>query len=74
MSHGKHMAWMLGLAAVGAVLLLSGVGGGAVLLLWPLACMAMMGAMMWAMSGGGQGRPSREDADEGRRPERAGRP
>lgn len=58
MNHGKHMYLLVGLVAVGAVLFLSGVGGSAVFLLWPLTCMAMMGAMMWGM--GGMGR--REDA------------
>ena len=64
MDHDKHTAWMLGLAAVGGVLLLTGVGSGAVLLLWPLACAVMMGAMMWAMSSGrSQDSARRRDED-----------
>ena len=54
MGQGKHMAWMLAAVAVGAVLLSTGVGGGLVLLLWTLACLAMMGLMMWGMSRAGK--------------------
>ncbi|MDP9165087.1 MAG: hypothetical protein M3O32_03345 [Actinomycetota bacterium] len=57
MNHRKHNYLMLGLVAVGAVLFLTGFAGGAVFLLWPLACMAMMVAMMWGMGGmGGMGK------------------
>jgi hypothetical protein len=53
MNHSKHTYLMVGLVAVGAVLFFSGVAGGAVFLLWPLACMGMMIAMMWGMRGMG---------------------
>ncbi len=49
MNHGKHSSLMLGIVAVGAVLFLTGNVGGWLFLLWPLACMAMMVAMMWSM-------------------------
>jgi len=44
-----------------------GVGGGAVFLLWPLACMAMMVAMMWGMGGMGRGgsAPAEHTHDDG---------
>lgn len=57
MDHGKHTYLMIGMVALGAVLVLSGVGGGAAFLLWPLACMAMMAAMIWGMGGMGRGAP-----------------
>ena len=50
------MYLMVGIVAVGAVLLLTGVlEGSALAIVWPLACVAMMLAMMWAM-----GRASRD--------------
>ena len=50
MNHNKHSYVMIGLLAVGAVLLFSGsVGGGVLFLLWPLACVAMMFLMMRGM-------------------------
>lgn len=56
MNHRTHMYLMVGMVAVGAVLFFTGVlGGSAFALLWPLACVAMMLAMMWAM-----GRASRD--------------
>jgi hypothetical protein len=55
MNHGKHSYVMLGIVAVGAVLFLTGNVGGWLFLLWPLACMAMMVAMMWGMGGMGRG-------------------
>ena len=56
MNHRTHMYLMVGMVAVGAVLLLTGVlEGGALALLWPLACVAMMFGMLWAM-----GRVSRD--------------
>lgn len=52
MNHQKHFYVMVGLLVVGAALFFSGgVGGGALFLLWPLACMGMMFAMMWGMTG-----------------------
>ena len=52
MNHNKHSYLMIGLLAVGAVLLFSGsVSGGALFLLWPLACIAMMVLMMRGMGG-----------------------
>lgn len=52
MHHQKHSYLMIGLLVVGAALFFSGtVGGGALFLLWPLACMGMMVAMMGGMSG-----------------------
>lgn len=58
MNHSKHTYLLFGLFAVGAVLFLSGVAGGVVFLLWPLACMGMMVAMMWGMRGmGGTAKP-----------------
>jgi hypothetical protein len=49
----KHSYVMGGLLGVAVVLFLAGVGGGAVFLLWPLACAGMMVAMMWGMHGMG---------------------
>jgi len=52
MNHQKHSYLMIGLLVVGAALFFSGsVGGGALFLLWPLACMGMMFMMMRGMSG-----------------------
>ena len=51
MNHGKHSYLMIGLVAVGAVLLVTGNGGGVLFLLWPLACIAMMFLMMRGMGG-----------------------
>ena len=53
MNHGKHSYLMVGVVAVGAVLLLTGNIGGWLFLLWPVACMAMMVWMMWGMRGMG---------------------
>ncbi len=62
MNHHKHSYLMLGLLVVGAALFFSGaVGGGALFLLWPLACMGMMFMMMRGMSGM-QNRPSHTHA------------
>lgn len=59
--HGKHGYLMVGVVALGAVLVLAGVVSGTAFLLWPLACMAMMAAMMaammWGMGGMGRGAP-----------------
>ena len=69
MEHGKHMWWMAGLLVAGALLYGTGaVGAGALVLLWPLACMAMMGAMMWAMRPGPERPPARHDDVEPRSP------
>lgn len=52
MNHKTHLYWMVGLLVVGAALFFSGgVSGGALFLLWPLACVGMMVAMMWGMRG-----------------------
>ena len=51
MNHSKHVYLMIGLLAVGAVLLFSGSVGGILFLLWPLACIAMMFLMMRGMGG-----------------------
>jgi len=52
MNHQKHSYLMIGLLVVGAALFFSGsVGGSALFLLWPLACMGMMFMMMRGMSG-----------------------
>jgi len=53
----KHSYVMAALVVVGGALFFSGVGGGAVFLLWPLACVAMMVAMMWGMRGMGKPAP-----------------
>lgn len=65
MNHQKHSYLMIGLLAVGAVLFFSGaVEGGALLLLWPLACIGMMFFMMRGMSGMQQGADhTHDDAD-----------
>lgn len=56
MNTTKHSYLMIGLLAVGAALFFSGsVGGGLLFLLWPLACVAMMFAMMRAMGVMGRG-------------------
>lgn len=66
MNHGKHTYLMLGLVAVGAVLFFSGIAGGALFLLWPLACMGMMIAMMWGMRGmGGGAKPAEHTHADG---------
>lgn len=57
----KHSSLMIGLVVAGAVLFATGNGGGWLFLLWPLACMAMMVAMMWGM--GGVGRSAPEQAE-----------
>ncbi|WP_298456594.1 hypothetical protein [uncultured Cellulomonas sp.] len=52
MNHGKHIYLMLGAIAIGAVLYFTGmISSSALLLLWPLGCVAMMIAMMWGMRG-----------------------
>lgn len=48
-----HSYVMVALVLVGGALYFSGVAGGAVFLLWPLACTGMMVAMMWGMRGMG---------------------
>ena len=53
MNHGKHAYMMLGIAAVGAVLFLTGNAGGLPFQRRPIACMAMMVWMMWSMRGMG---------------------
>ncbi len=67
MNHLKHSYLMIGLLVVGAVLFFSGIAdGGALFLLWPLACMAMMGFMMWGMTrgqGGSEHTHTHDDAD-----------
>ena len=57
MNHGKRSYLMIGLVVVGAVLFFSGSAGGWLFLLWPLACMGMMVAMMWGMGGMGRRAP-----------------
>ena len=52
MNHSTHSYLMIGLVAVGAVLVVTGsVGGSVLFLLWPLACIAMMFLMMRGMGG-----------------------
>ena len=52
--HGAHM-WMCGAVIVVALAFVLATGS-AVYVLWPLACMVMMGGMMWLMMrGGGRG-------------------
>ena len=64
MNHRKHSYLMIGLLVVGAGLFFSGtVNGGALFLLWPLACMGMMVAMMWGMNQM-QGRSDRTRDDD----------
>ena len=49
--NSNHLWSGIALVVASAVLYMSGaVGGAALLLLWPLVCMAMMAAMMWGMS------------------------
>lgn len=56
MNHKTHSYLMIGLVVAGAVFFFSGVvDGGALFLLWPLACVAMMVAMMWGMGGMSRG-------------------
>lgn len=50
----KHAYLMVALVVVGAAVFLSGVGGGVVFLLWPLACAGMMVTMTWGMRGMGK--------------------
>ena len=61
MNHGKHSYLITGLVAVGAVLFLPGNVGDLLLLLWPVACMAMMVWMMWGMRGMGGSAPGPTD-------------
>lgn len=63
MNHGRHSFMMIALLAVGAILLLTGNVGGLLFVLWPLACVAMMVWMMWAMRGMGRGAPGPGPAD-----------
>ena len=49
----QHLFLMIGLVA-GAVLLATGDVGGWLFLLWPLACLAMVVAMVWGMGGVGK--------------------
>lgn len=51
MNHGTRTYLPIGLAVVGAAFLFSGTGSSWLFLLWPLACIAMMVAMMWGMRG-----------------------
>lgn len=51
MTHNSHSFWMVGLLVGGAALYFSGVAGGGLFLLWPIACMVMMVFMMRGMSG-----------------------
>jgi hypothetical protein len=53
MKNLKHSYLMIGLLVIGAVLFLTGSGGGLAFLLFPLGCMAMMFFMMRGMSGVG---------------------
>ena len=54
MTHSTHLWWMTAFAAAGVVLWVTGaVGAGALVVLWPVACLAMMAVMMWAMRTGG---------------------
>lgn len=59
----KHTYVMVALVLVGGALFFSGVGGGAVFLLWPLACAGMMVAMMWGMRG--MGKPAQHTHADG---------
>ena len=51
MNMGKHMIACLALVGVGIILAVGGVTGSWILLP-ALACMVMMGWMVWAMGGG----------------------
>ena len=65
MSHRTHIYLMVVMAAIVAVLYFTGVlEGGALALLWPLACVAMMVAMMWGMGGMSHG-PKEHTHDNG---------
>lgn len=55
MTRGKHYYLMIGLAVVVGVLVFSGNVGGWWFLLWALACLGMVVAMVWAMGGMGRG-------------------
>ncbi|PZS32513.1 MAG: hypothetical protein DLM59_08065 [Pseudonocardiales bacterium] len=59
----KHSYVMVALVVVGGALFFSGVGGGAVFLLWPLAFVGMMVAMMWGMRG--MGKPAQHTHPDG---------
>ena len=48
MKHRPHSCLMIGLVAAGGLLFLTGNAGGPLLLLWPLACLALM---VWGMGG-----------------------
>lgn len=65
MNHKTHMYLMIGLLIGGGALYFSGlIDGGALFLLWPLACVAMMVVMMWAM-GSMWPRPVEHNGDDG---------
>lgn len=55
MDHGRHTYLVIGLTVVGAALFFGGTDGTWLFLLWPLACLGMMVAMMWGMGGTGRG-------------------
>lgn len=59
--HSKKMMWgCLVLAVLAIVLVVSGVGAGAIFI---IPCMLMMGAMMWMMMGG-MGSDDETDSDK----------
>jgi len=65
MNHKTHSFLMIGFLVAGAVLFFSGgVSGGALFLLWPLACVAMMVVMMRGM-GAMSGKPGEHTHDDG---------
>ncbi|WP_404380391.1 hypothetical protein LL946_10485 [Knoellia locipacati] len=65
MNHKTHMYLMLGLVAGAGALYFSGlIDGAALFWLWPLACIAMMVVMMWAM-GSMWRRPVEHTHDDG---------
>lgn len=65
MNNKTHMYLMVGLVVGGGALFFSGlVDGGALFLLWPLACVAMMVWMMWAMRSMSRG-PLEHTHDDG---------
>lgn len=65
MSHKTHLSWMVVPLVAGAALFFSGaVGGGVLILLWPLVCVGMMVAMVWGMRGMSSG-PLEHTHDDG---------
>ena len=63
MNHKGHAYLMVGLLAVGAVLVLTdAVDGGLLLALWPFACLVMMVVMVWSM--GGRNTPSQDTQND----------